>query len=222
MSSIVSLCTNLSQGCIDTHTFIIQLKELLSQGHQVNETDEDGDIGLHKLVQLNSTYTEASRLLIQLGSDVNIKSKKNITPLYLAVSLYNVNMVRLLIAAGADPHMKINSNSSPYTLNTSMVKLIDDEIKWSSLGFSRNRITEYLDYDSKSKSKNEIVSDEIRKEQYILVKKSLFTICMAFQTLELPALLTLKIVDAMNDSYRQIPMLIKWNIIVLIKHAKKN
>jgi hypothetical protein len=221
--SIVVLCEALSKGRMNTTEFIIELNDVISKGGQINEVDEDGDSGLHKLVQLCSTYIEASRTMIQFGADVNYKSKKNMTPLYLAVSLYNVGMVRLLVAAGADPHLVISSNgTTAYKLNASMVKLIDDEIKWSTLGYNRNRITEYLNYDNKVASDDlQMVKAEIKKEQVLLVRKIIWQVGVAFQILELPALVLLKIIDTMSYSFRTIPMYIKWNMIVFIKNWKK-
>lgn len=221
--SIVALCEALSKGRMNTTEFIIGLNDAISTGSQIDEVDEDGDSGLHKLVQLCSTYIEASRTMIQLGADVNKKSNKNMTPLYLAVSLYNVDMVGLLIAAGADPHMIVSSGgSTPYKLNTSMVQLIDDEIKWSTLGYRRNRITEYLNYDKKDDTNElRIVRTEIKKEQILLIRKIIMAIGVAFQILELPALVLLKIIDSMSHSFRTIPMYIKWNMIVFIKNWKK-
>lgn len=223
--SIVLLCSYLSSGQIDTSTFLFALSYIMSHGCKIDEIDSDGDSGLHKLVQISSTYIEASRKMIQLGSDVNLISEKNMTPLYLAVSLYSVDMVRLLIAAGADPHMKISEKgTTPYSLNTAMVKLIEDETKWSTLGHRRNRISDYLNYNPKIKPNDtlsQMIAAEIKKEQRVLVRDFVLNVCIAFQTLELPAFVSMTIIDSANYSFKQIPMHIKWDMITFIKHWKK-
>jgi ankyrin repeat protein len=54
-----------------------------------------------------------------------------------------------------------------------------------------------------------------------IVRPRALTIAVALQQLRLPALVTLTILDAACDDTMQIPMHVKWNVVIAVKHYKK-
>ena len=53
------------------------------------------------------------------------------------------------------------------------------------------------------------------------IRWRVFEICIALQMLRFPAMITLQIVDQMNNLAELVPMHLKWNIIVAVKHFKQ-
>lgn len=65
----------------------------------VNTQDTEGWSFLHYAVIRNNKW--AAEKLLELGADVNIKSKNNETPLFIAVTFENIEMVEILLRHGA-------------------------------------------------------------------------------------------------------------------------
>jgi hypothetical protein len=66
--------------------------------HKVNEYDQNP-----LLLALEAGQLNLSRLLIEAGADVNIKSKMNKTPLQVAAQSGELEVVKLLLSKGASP-----------------------------------------------------------------------------------------------------------------------
>lgn len=60
----------------------------------------------------------------------------------------------------------------------------------------------------------------LHAERMIFMRRHAFRIGIAFQSLQLPALVLLEILDATTHTASFVPMHHKWNLIVAIKHAK--
>lgn len=86
------------------------MKNCPSRGYETfinvisNARDIDGLPPLHFAVQNKSPAV--SKMLIELGADVNIQNNKKRTALMLAVYGENKNIVEMLLNAGADVNIK--------------------------------------------------------------------------------------------------------------------
>lgn len=61
----------------------------------------------------------------------------------------------------------------------------------------------------------------VRQERRALVVPAAFDLCVGLQSLELPALLTVLILDELTAAARAAPMHYKWQIVTLVKHFPK-
>lgn len=98
--------------------------------------------------------------------------------------------------------------------------LLNEEIKPDSvwINYARNRpeILELLLCDSRIDT---ISGNFALLNSFPVIRLRFATICFGLQDLGLPALVTLEILDALIPN--SIPMYLKWNLIVLIKHVKE-
>lgn len=62
----------------------------------------------------------------------------------------------------------------------------------------------------------------LHTERMIFMRRHAFRIGVALQSLELPALVLLEILDATTPTASFVPMHHKWNLIVAIKHSQLN
>lgn len=86
---------------------------LLKAGADVNDNDNFyGTSPLQWAVQLEE-IPEITHILIKSGANVNAVDKHNQTPLYMAVGLKRVDIVKELLNAGANPSIKSKSGRSP-------------------------------------------------------------------------------------------------------------
>ncbi|XP_033746114.1 ankyrin repeat, PH and SEC7 domain containing protein secG-like [Pecten maximus] len=79
------------------------VEELLKYGALVNIHCRHGGTPLHAVVGL---YPECALLLIQHGANVNQVDNWGVTPMYLAASSGQLEVIRYLLAAGAKPSFK--------------------------------------------------------------------------------------------------------------------
>ncbi|OWF39504.1 tankyrase-2-like [Mizuhopecten yessoensis] len=79
------------------------VEELLKCGALVNIHCRHGGTALHAVVGL---YPECALLLIQHGADVNQVDNWGVTPMYLAASSGQLEVIRYLLAAGAKPSFR--------------------------------------------------------------------------------------------------------------------
>jgi ankyrin repeat protein len=98
------------------------------QFNQSFTTREDrfGQTPLHDAAQYG--YKDIAGLLIDYGTDVNVRDKFRWTPLHAAVAGGHKDMAELLIANGADVNAKRYHGSHSFTLGGSK----EDTKKWSN------------------------------------------------------------------------------------------
>jgi len=107
--------TALLKGAEEHHFKIIQL--LLDAGANIKHFDKEANTALHLLLSTN--IAESTELIamvnqfIELGANINAKSKNGYTPLLLAVKAGYVNVTKALLAAGANPNVKGNKKRTP-------------------------------------------------------------------------------------------------------------
>ena len=103
-------------------TEIIEVVELLiSDGADVNATNEYGMTPLHLITPYHSSGDETSigiaKTLISAGADVNIKDNEGATPLHLVADSegwdIDEELAEMFIAAGANVNAKDNDGYTP-------------------------------------------------------------------------------------------------------------
>jgi len=105
--------TALMRAALDGNTE--KVKELIHQGVDINQKDENGRTALMFAV-INSHY-ETMRVLLEYGADVNAKSNKGGTALMGAASGGDLRMVQALLDGGAHVHASLReTNESAVTL----------------------------------------------------------------------------------------------------------
>lgn len=112
---------------------VSKIKELLSQGADINVSDEKNLTPLHSAAFFNkndSHYTTIE-LLLMSGADVNARTALGNTPIYYSVNKGNVKTVKLLLNHKADPNIRNNCDNSPLieaicSENINLVQLLLD------------------------------------------------------------------------------------------------
>ncbi len=105
--------TALMRAALDGNTE--KVKELIHQGVDINQRDENGRTALMFAV-INSHY-ETMRVLLEYGADVNARSNKGGTALMGAASGGDLRMVQALLDGGAHVHTTLReTNESAVTL----------------------------------------------------------------------------------------------------------
>ncbi|VDI22837.1 Hypothetical predicted protein, partial [Mytilus galloprovincialis] len=82
------------KGCVE---------ELLKFGASVNTKCRHGGSPLHAVVSL---YPECALLLIKHGADVNLADNWGVTPMYLAATSGQIEVMKYLLASGASPEVR--------------------------------------------------------------------------------------------------------------------
>ncbi|MHA1938945.1 MAG: ankyrin repeat domain-containing protein, partial [Candidatus Thorarchaeota archaeon] len=98
-----------------------KIKELISQGADVNVRDSRGNAPLHQAIMMGRLSSIERLLLIETlisgGADVNTKNgRRGATPLHLVVARVRKDEVELLIASGADLNAKDAQGQTPLDL----------------------------------------------------------------------------------------------------------
>src|SRR6266850_6950730 len=95
--------TPLMRAALDGNTQSV--KELINQGGDINQRDDNGRTALMFAV-VNRHY-ETMKVLLEYGADVNAKSNKGGTALMGAASAGDLRMVQALLDKGADLHARL-------------------------------------------------------------------------------------------------------------------
>jgi ankyrin repeat protein len=107
--------TPLMRAALDGNTE--RVKELIHQGTDINQRDDNGRTALMFAV-INMHY-ETMKVLLEHGADVNARSNKGGTALMGAASAGDLRMVQALLDKGADLHARLpETNESALTLAT--------------------------------------------------------------------------------------------------------
>jgi len=108
--------TPLMRAALDGNTE--RVKELIHQGADINQRDDNGRTAL--MFAVINTHYETMKVLLEHGADVNAKSNKGGTALMGAASTGDLRMVQALLDQGADLHARLTeTNESAATLAAS-------------------------------------------------------------------------------------------------------
>jgi ankyrin repeat protein len=92
-----------------------RVKELIHQGADINQRDDNGRTAL--MFAVINTHYETMRVLLEYGADVNANSIKGGTALMAAASAGDLRMVQALLDKGADLHARLpETNESAVTI----------------------------------------------------------------------------------------------------------
>ena len=107
--------TRLMRAALDGNTQ--RVKELIHQGADINQRDDQGRTAL--MFAVINTHYETMKVLLEFGADVNAKSIKGGTALMGAALAGDLRMVQALLDKGADLHARLTeTNESAATLAT--------------------------------------------------------------------------------------------------------
>lgn len=95
--------TALMRAALDGNTE--RVKELIHQGADINQRDDNGRTAL--MFAVINTHYETMKVLLEYGADVNAKSDKGGTALMGAASAGDLRMVKALLDKGADLHPRL-------------------------------------------------------------------------------------------------------------------
>ncbi|HEY8187759.1 MAG TPA: ankyrin repeat domain-containing protein [Pyrinomonadaceae bacterium] len=105
--------TALMRAALDGNTE--KVKELIHQGADINQRDDNGRTAL--MFAVINTHYETMKVLLEYGADVNAKSNKGGTALMGAASGGDLRMVQALLDGGAHVHASLReTNESAVTL----------------------------------------------------------------------------------------------------------
>lgn len=110
--------TSMKSPQVDIHTAVITdnldaLKQHIAAGSNINEKDPFG--GSSPLISASLFgKTEAARLLIEAGADLNLKNKDGSTALITSAFFCRPEIVKMLLQKGADKTIKNNYGSTAY------------------------------------------------------------------------------------------------------------
>ena len=108
--------TPLMRSALDGNTE--RVKELIHQGADINQRDDNGRTAL--MFAVINTHYETMKVLLEYGADVNAKSNKGGTALMGAATAGDLRMVQALLDKGADLHPRLpETNESALTIAAS-------------------------------------------------------------------------------------------------------
>jgi ankyrin repeat protein len=219
---------------------------LLSLGADIDATDRRGFTPLMTGLIISSTFEShtALELIVVAGADVNIIGRHGVTACHCAVASTPIcKLLLLLLAAGADCSVASRGELPLHHLITYHGDVAFDcaevLIAASQLdgNFNHRTMSERALFHGahsiakliiESKENPDILApahakiDEARRDLarrvFARMKPRAFAICVALQSLQLPALVTLYIVDAACDPTLRVAMHTKWSLITIVKH----
>ncbi len=113
---------------MENNTLLV--RELITQGFDINEFDEDGQAALHCAVSFG--HVKMIKLLAELGANLNISNEDGKTPLMCAVGIraFQAWAMRALISVGADLNCKDENGYTAlsYTAIDSSIPSVFEEI----------------------------------------------------------------------------------------------
>lgn len=108
--------TVLMRAALDGNTE--RVKELIDQGADINQRDDNGRTAL--MFAVVNLHFETMKLLLEYGADVNVKSKQGGTALMAAALAGDLRMVQALLDKGADSHARLpETNQTAVTIAAS-------------------------------------------------------------------------------------------------------
>jgi ankyrin repeat protein len=108
--------TSLMRAALDGDTE--KVRELLLQGADVNQRDDNGRTAL--MFAVINGHSDTMNVLLEYGADVSAKSNVGGTPLMAAALDGDLEMVQALLDKGADVHVRLReTNESAATIAAS-------------------------------------------------------------------------------------------------------
>ena len=77
-----------------------RVRELLAQGHDVNERSEDDETALH--IAVKGSEIELVRYLVEQGADLEATNRSSGTPLVYSICKAEIEIFAILVSSGAD------------------------------------------------------------------------------------------------------------------------
>ena len=99
--------TSLMRAALDGNTE--RVKELIDQGADINQRDDNGRTAL--MFAVINTHYETMKVLLEYGADVNARSIKGGTALMGAASAGDLRIVKALLDKGADVHARLRETN---------------------------------------------------------------------------------------------------------------
>jgi ankyrin repeat protein len=174
------------------------LCNFIKHGFDVNRPDRYLRCVLHYAVCHDAE--QCAELLISTGADIEALNNDGKTPLDLAAQNGSIRSLIVLLVAGAIVD-KVHS-------------AFEQCHHWLlAASFNSNAVLDESVFESVRQKREQL-------EQFIVAKNKLriVDICVALQSCEFPALVTLFIIDFLCDPCNRVSMHRKWNLIVAVKH----
>jgi ankyrin repeat protein len=185
---------------------------LIARGASPAVADSQGMTPLMHAAVGNNYYAMRAILHSRASFDINARDSRSRTALYIAASHGKPQLVRLLLAFGADASVVGPIGETPMEA-TCCVDVVGAIL---AAGFP---LTSVRFFGENVGEARRLAFRQIGVEKFWPMRMRLVEICFAMQALELPALLTLAIVDEAIDYAIDVPMYLKWNAITKVKHA---
>lgn len=157
---------------------------------------------------------EAVAMLVAAGANLAAADRDGLTPLLLACYLdCSPDMVALLLVAGSDHTARERHHRTPLDVARSrqLRRLLTiyvsgaDQIDWLPQDtFEEVALLSHA-------------TTRLDRERFVLRRSRALAICLAMQPLQLPALLTVMVIDEALQ-WHAVTMHTKWRIATLIKH----
>ena len=159
------------------------IKRYLSEGAEINELSPDTNISALSWATMMGE-TEAAKLLIERGADLNVRQEDGGTPLHIAVALGRAEIAELLIKKGADVAAKNRGGQVPasglyipWGMLKFMTGMFDIKLEEKEVETGRAKIAKLLNV--KSASQRQRAANDVWDAAFVgdlnMVKKAIST-----------------------------------------------
>lgn len=145
--------------------------------------------------------------------DIDQRDNRGRTALFIAAARDAASIVRILLAFDADASVVGTDGNTPMEATSD----IDVAAAIWAAGWP---ITSTRFFGSDMNTSKRRAFKQISLEKFLPLRARVAELCFAMQSLDLPALITLAIIDHAVEHAMDVPMFLKWNTITKVKHAK--
>jgi ankyrin repeat protein len=145
--------------------------------------------------------------------DIDQRDNRGRTALFIAAARDAAAIVRILLAFDADASVVGTDGNMPMEATSD----IDVAAAIWAAGWP---ITSTRFFGSDMNVSKRRAFKQISLEKFLPLRARVSELCFAMQALDLPALITLAIIDHAVEYATDVPMFLKWNTITKVKHAK--
>jgi hypothetical protein len=179
-------------------------------------------------VRLHFVRAEVVGAFVRLGSDVDDVGGncRGATPLHMAVICEDVPKLRVLLACNASvdaqmpidcPFRRMMTTSAAMPTPIELARNVESAAYLLAAGSKRGACTFEPSEDAIADA-----ARQIARQRLDLIRARAFEICVALDSLELPALLMCMILDVACAPFAVcVPLHTKWDFVVAVKHRKK-